>query len=352
MAKLKVGILGATGTVGQRMIQLLEGHPWFETAVVAASDNSAGKPYGEAARWQLDTAIPEAVSKMTVQPCKPGLACDFVLSGLPSNVAAETELELAKSGLPVISNAGSHRMGPDVPLRIPELNPDHLDAIETQKKRIGGKGFIVTNPNCSTIGLVFPMAAIDRAFGLEAVHVVTMQAISGAGYPGVASLDILDNVLPAIDGEEKKMETEPLKILGKWANNKFVDAQIRISSMTHRVNVRDGHLEAVSVKLRNRASTAQIEEAMRTFSSPIDELSLPSAPRPVMILESHAQRPQPRLDRDRGRGMAVVVGPVAPCPVLDFRFRLLSHNTIRGAAGGVILNAELLYRNGMLVSNH
>jgi len=330
------------------MIQLLEGHPWFETAVVAASDNSAGKPYGQAARWQLETSIPESVARMTVQACQPGLACDFVLSGLPSNVAAETELGLAKAGLPVISNAGSHRMGADVPLLIPELNPDHLGAIDFQKKRIGGKGFIVTNPNCSTIGLVFPMAAIDRTFGLEAVHVVTMQALSGAGYPGVASLDIADNVLPAIEGEEKKMETEPLKILGKWANNQFQDAAIRISALTHRVNVRDGHLEAVSVKLRRPATAAQLEEAMRTFSSPIDELSLPSAPRPVMILESHAQRPQPRLDRDRGRGMAVVVGPVAPCPVLDFKFRLLSHNTIRGAAGAAILNAELLYRKRMI----
>jgi aspartate-semialdehyde dehydrogenase len=348
MKKLKVGILGATGTVGQRMIQLLDNHPWFETAEVAASDNSAGKPYGQAVRWQLETAIPESVAKMTVRQCQPGLACDFVLSGLPSNVAGQTEVDLAKSGMAVISNAGSHRMADDVPLLIPEINPDHLNAIEIQRKRHGGRGFIVTNPNCSTIGLIFPMAAIDRAFGLEAIHVVTMQAISGAGYPGVASLDILDNVIPAIDGEEKKLETEPLKILGAWKNNRFEDAAFRISAMTHRVNVRDGHLEVVSVKLRTQATAQQLEGAMRQFTSPIDELSLPSAPRPVMLLESHAQRPQPRLDRDRGRGMAVVVGPVAPCPVLDFKFRLLSHNTIRGAAGAAILNAELLYRKGMI----
>ena len=348
MKKLKVGILGATGTVGQRMIQLLDRHPWFETAVVAASDNSAGKTYMQAARWQLETPIPEDVAALTVQPCQPGLACDFVFSGLPSNIAKETELELAKAGFPVISNAGSHRMAADVPLLIPEINPDHLDAVATQKERLGGSGFIVTNPNCSTIGLVFPMAAIHNAFGLEAIHVVTMQAISGAGYPGVASLDILDNVIPAIDGEDQKIETEPLKILGKWANNQFQDAPIRISALTHRVNVRDGHLEAVSVKLRETATVAQVEEAMRGFTSPIDELGLPSAPRPVMILESHAQRPQPRLDRDRGRGMAIVVGPVTPCPVLDFKFRLLSHNTIRGAAGAAILNAELMYRKGML----
>lgn len=348
MNKLRVGILGATGTVGQRLIQLLDGHPWFETAVLAASDNSAGKKYAQATRWQLETAIPDSVAAMTVESCQPGLQCDFVLSGLPSNVAHETELELAKSGMPVISNAASHRMKADVPLLIPEINPDHLDAVVQQKKRMGGRGFIVTNPNCSTIGLVFPMAAIDRAFGMEAIHVVTMQAISGAGYPGVASLDILDNVIPAIDGEDHKLETEPLKILGKWADGRFEDAPIRISSMTHRVNVRDGHLEAVSVKLRSTATSAQLEEAMRTFTSPIDELDLPSAPRPVMILESHAQRPQPRLDRDRGKGMAVVVGPVMTCPVLDFKFRLLSHNTIRGAAGAAILNAELLYRKGLI----
>jgi aspartate-semialdehyde dehydrogenase len=279
MRKLKVGILGATGTVGQRMIQLLDGHPWFETAVVAASDNSAGKPYAEAARWQLETPIPDAVAKMIVQTCQPGIQCDFVLSGLPTDIAKETELQLAKSGLPVISNAGSHRMGADIPLLIPELNPGHLDALTVQKRRLGTNGFIVTNPNCSTIGLVFPMAALEQAFGVESVHVVTMQAISGAGYPGVPSLDIIDNVIPAIPGEDHKIETEPLKILGQWANNQFNDARIRISAMTHRVNVRDGHLEAVSVKLRKPAASAKhVEDAMRNFGSPIDELGLPSAP--------------------------------------------------------------------------
>lgn len=350
MKKLKVGILGATGTVGQRMIQLLERHPWFEVSAVAASDNSAGKNYAQATRWMLETSIPEPVANMTVQACKPGLECDFVLSGLPSNVAKETELELAKSGIPVLSNASSHRMEADVPLLIPEINPEHLSALEAQKKRIEGRGFIVTNPNCAAIGLVFPLAALDRKFKLEAVHVVTMQAISGAGYPGVASLDILDNVLPAIDlgGEDRKIETEPLKILGQWQDNKFVDASIRISAMTHRVNVRDGHLEAVSVRLGSKADREEVEAAIRDFKSPIDELELPSAPRPVMILESQIQRPQPRLDRDRGQGMAVVVGPVRPCAVLDYKFRLLSHNTIRGAAGAALLNAELLYKKGLI----
>src|SRR4030095_14178013 len=243
MAKLKVGIFGATGTVGQRMIQLLERHPWFEVSAVAASDNSAGKNYAQVTRWLLETPIHEACEKMTVQSCQPGLDCDFALSSLPSSVAEETELQLAKAGLPVVTNAGSHRMKPDVPLVIPEINPDHLDALQVQKQRIGSRGFIVTNPNCSAIGLVFPMAALHQTFGLEAVHVVTMQALSGAGYPGVASLDIIDNVIPAIDlgGEDRKIETESLKILGDWRDAKFINAQTRISAMTHRVNVRDGH---------------------------------------------------------------------------------------------------------------
>jgi aspartate-semialdehyde dehydrogenase len=352
MRKLRAGILGATGTVGQRLIQLLERHPWFEVSVVAASDNSAGKNYAQATRWMLETPIPESVARMTVQSCQPGLDCEFVLSGLPSNIAEDTELQLAKSGLPVSSNASSHRMKADVPLLIPEINPDHLDALEMQKKRIGSKGFIVTNPNCSVMGLVFPLVALDRKFKVEAAHVVTMQALSGAGYPGVPSLDIIDNVLPSIDmgGEDRKIETEPLKILGKWRDNRFVDAPIRISAMTHRVNVRDGHLEAVSVKLGSKVSREDVETAIRDFTSPIDGLNLPSAPKPVMYLESHVQRPQPRLDRDRGQGMAVVVGPVSACPVLDYKFRLLSHNTIRGAAGAAVLNAELMYRRGLIGS--
>ena len=332
------------------MIQLLANHPWFEVSAVAASDHSAGKTYAQATRWMHDTPIPEAVARLTVQPCAPGLDCDFTLSGLPSSVAEEVEVQIAQSGLPVISNAGSHRMKEDVPLLIPEINPDHLDAIRAQKDRFPKGGFIVTNPNCTSIGLVFPLAALHRKFGVEAVNVVTMQALSGAGYPGVASLDILDNVVPAIDmgGEDKKVETEPLKILGRWADNRFVDAPIRISAQTHRVNVRDGHLEAASVKLKQTASRDEVEAAMRDFRSPIDELALPSAPRPVMYVETNIQRPQPRLDRDRGNGMAVVVGPVTPCNVLDYKFRVVSHNTIRGAAGAAILNAELLYKKGLI----
>jgi aspartate-semialdehyde dehydrogenase len=348
--KLRVGIFAATGTVGQRLIQLLANHPWFEVSAVAASDNSAGKKYAQATRWMLETPIPESVAGMTVQKCKPGLDCDVAISSLPSEVADQVELELAKSGMPVISNAGSHRMKADVPLLIPEINPDHLDALAVQKERIGGKGFIVTNPNCTTIGLVFPLAALHRKFGVDAVSVVTMQALSGAGYPGESALDILDNVLPAIagGGEDRKVETEPLKLLGQWKDKAFIDAPIRMSAQTHRVNVRDGHLEAVSVKLSQQASREDVEAAIRDFRSPIDELELPSAPRPAILVERDIQRPQPRIDRDRGNGMAVVVGPVQPCAVLDYKFRLCSHNTIRGAAGAAILNAELLYKKGML----
>lgn len=350
MKKLRAGILGATGTVGQRMIQMLASHPWFEVSAVAASDNSAGKKYAAATRWLLETAMPDSVAGMTVQSCDANLDCDFALSGLPSSVAEETELALARNGIPVISNASSHRMKDDVPLLIPEINPDHLDAVAQQKQRFGGKGYIVTNPNCTTIGLVFPLAALLRKFGLEAVSVVTMQALSGAGYPGVPSMDILDNVIPAIDmgGEDRKVETEPLKILGRWSDGKFNDAPVRISAQTHRVHVRDGHLEAVSVKLSQKTTKDEVEAAMREFRSPIDELALPTAPRPVMIVEPGIQRPQPRLDRDRGNGMAVVVGPVSECAVLDFKFRVVSHNTIRGAAGAALLNAELLYKRGMI----
>lgn len=350
MKKLRVGILGATGTVGQRMIQLLEGHPWFEVGVLAASDNSAGKKFAEAVHWQLETPIPDHLAGATVEACRPVLDCSFVLSALPTGIARETEHAFAAAGCPVISNVSSYRMDPDVPLLIPEINPGHVDALGPQRKRLGGTGFIATNPNCSVIGLVFPLAVLDRAFGLESVHVVTMQALSGAGYPGVPSLDALDNVLPAIGGgdEDAKIESEPLKILGSWNGAAFEPASFRISAQTHRVSVRDGHLEACSVKLRTATSPESVEEALRAFRSGVDDLELPSAPTPAIILERSADRPQPRLDRDRGRGMAVVVGPVSRCPALDFKFRVLSHNTIRGAAGAAILNAELLYRKGML----
>jgi aspartate-semialdehyde dehydrogenase len=350
MTKIRTAILGATGTVGQRMIQLLEGHPWFEVTALAASDNSAGKPYRDAARWQLETPPPERLLDLEVLPSKPPIDCDFVLSGLPSGAARVAEAEFAEAGIPVVSNASAYRMAPDVPLLIPEVNASHLDAVMVQRKRFRGGGYIVTNPNCSAIGLLFPLAALERAFGVRALHVVTMQALSGAGYPGVASLDIADNVLPDIDGgeEAEKIQTEPLKILGTWNGSSFQSLDFPISAMTHRVNVRDGHLEACSVKLGKAATVEEVERAISGYASDIDGLDLPSAPRPVIELEHRPDRPQPRMDRNRGRGMTVVVSPVEKCPVLDFRFRVLSHNTIRGAAGAAILNAELLYRRGLV----
>lgn len=350
MRKLRAAILGATGTVGQRMVQLLEGHPWFEVSVLAASDHSRGKRYRDAAHWLLETPIPEALGDVEVQASEPPLECDFVLSTLPAQAALEVEAMFARQGYPVISNASSYRMTEDVPLLVPEVNLAHLDALESQKARWGGKGFIVTNPNCSTIGLVLPLAALDAAFGLDAVHVVTMQALSGAGYPGVAALDAIDNVLPSIgDGdEERKIETEPLKILGRWSGAAFEAARFRVSAMTHRVNVRDGHLEAVAVKLRTPATPEAVRAAFLEFGSPIGSLDLPGAPNPVILVDDRVGRPQPRLDRDRSGGMAVVVGPVSACPVLDYKFRVLSHNTIRGAAGAAILNAEVLFRQGLL----
>lgn len=350
MKKLRAAILGATGTVGQRMIQLLDGHPWFEVSALAASGQSCGKRYAEVAHWLLESPMPPDIRDAGVQAAAPGLECDFVLSTLPSEVAVDVEAAFARAGYPVISNASSYRMGDLVPLLVPEVNAAHLEAIDRQKVVWGGGGFIVTNPNCSTIGLVLPLAALEARFGLKAVHVVTMQALSGAGYPGVASLDAIDNVLPAIGGgdEDRKIETEPLKILGTWNGEGYESANFAISAMTHRVNVRDGHLEACSVTLERPTSAEGVEDAFRTFQSAIDGLGLPSAPQPVILVEDDIGRPQPRLDRDRSGGMAVVVGPVAPCPVLGYKFRVLSHNTIRGAAGAAILNAELLYSRGLI----
>jgi aspartate-semialdehyde dehydrogenase len=347
--KLKVGILAATGTVGQRFIQLLENHPWFEVTELAASDRSAGQTFERACAWKLARPMPEAVKKMIVKPPEPTLDCDFVLSSLPTDVAFEVEDQFARAGYPVISNASSHRMGEDVPLLIPEVNADHIEMIPLQQKRRGWeKGFIVTNPNCTAIGLVMALAPLHRAFGLQAVMMTSMQALSGAGYPGVASLDIVDNVVPYIKNEEEKVEEEALKLLGKIEDNAFAHARFAVSAQCNRVNVSDGHLETVSVKLEERATEADVIEAFRGFVSPINDLSLPSAPSTPVIFKEEIDRPQPRLDRDLANGMAAVVGRIRTCPVLDYKFLVLSHNTIRGAAGAAILNAELLKVRGYL----
>lgn len=348
MDKIKVGILGATGMVGQRFVQLLADHPWFEISALAASERSVEMPYGEACHWVVSGEMPALVKEIVVQECKPDLTCRLVFSALPAKVAGPIEEEFAAAGYAVSSNARNHRLDPDVPLLVPEVNPDHLGLIEIQQRRRGWKGFIVTNPNCSTAQLVLALKPIWDQFGIAALSVVTMQALSGAGYPGVPSLDILDNIIPYIAGEEGKLEREPLKLLGRLEGEAVREAEMIISAQCHRVATREGHLEAISVKLGQEASREDLVEALQSFRGPLQDLGLPTAPeRPIVVREEN-DRPQPRLDRDEGKGMSVVVGRVRECPVLDYKFILLGHNTIRGAAGAAILNAELLHAEGYL----
>jgi aspartate-semialdehyde dehydrogenase len=347
--KFRAGVLGATGAVGQRLIQLLAGHPWFELTEVAASERSSGKKYSEAVKWHLDAPIPAAAANLIVKGLEPTLDCDFVFSALDSSVAGPAEEEFASAGYPVVSNSKNHRMSPDVPLLIPEVNAAHLDAIPVQQKNRGyGSGFIVTNPNCSTAGLVLVLKPLADAFGLEKMFVVTMQAVSGAGYPGVASLDILGNVVPFIAGEEEKMEEEPQKLLGRWDGSRFVGAGLGISAHCNRVPVENGHLECLSVSLKKIATLHEVSEALRNFTVSDELAALPTAVKnPVVVLDEE-NRPQPRRDVDTGNGMAAVVGRVRECPLLDVKLTLLSHNLLRGAAGAALLNAELLASRGFL----
>ncbi len=348
-AKIPVGVLGATGAVGQKFVKLLENHPWFELTEVAASGRSVGKPYKEATMWRQYSPIPAAVSEILVKPCEPGLACSVVFSGLDSSVAGEIEEDFARAGCMVLSNSKNHRMDDDAPLLVPEINPDHLGIIETQRKRRGWKGAIVTNPNCSTIGLVMALAPIHQAFGVTRVIVTTMQALSGAGYPGPPAIDMLGNVIPFIGGdEEEKVETEPLKIMGKLGDGRFEPANIKISAHTNRVFVEDGHMECVSLELEKKASPEEVARVLSSFSSLPQELKLPSAPHRPVIVAAERDRPQPRFDCDAGNGMSAVVGRIRSCPVFDIRFVVLSHNTVRGAAGASILNAELMKAQGYL----
>lgn len=345
----KVGVLGATGMVGQRMLSLLDNHPWFTVTALAASEQSAGKRYADAAAWQLDQPMPAWARDMIVQKAEPPLDCDFVLSGLDNAVAGEIESSFAAAGYPVISNAKNHRMEDDVPLVIPEVNPGHLDVIRKQQANRGWrKGFIVTNPNCSTVGLVCALKPLVDAFGVRKALVTTMQAISGAGYPGVASLDILDNVIPLIKGEEEKMQSESLKLLGDYDGEKFSDADIAVSAHCNRVHVRDGHLECVSVELEDPASAEEVIAAWRSFRPEVADLKLPSLPDPFIAYKDEENRPQPRRDREAGRGMQVSVGRLRKCPILHYKFVVLSHNTVRGAAGAAVADAELLAAKGML----
>lgn len=342
--RIEVGVLGATGVVGQQFVARLSRHPWFRPTWLAASERSEGKPYGRVAPWRLTTPIPDELADVTVEACTPGRGPRVVFSALDASVAGELEQAFAAAGHIVVSNARNHRMDPLVPLLIPEVNPDHLRLIPEQQQAKGWKGAIVTNPNCSTIVLALALAPL-RAFDLRAVVVSTMQAVSGAGYPGVASLDILGNVVPFIGGEEEKIETETRKILGSDGGRTPHPALV--SAHTNRVPVIDGHLMTVSVDLAARPAVADVVAAFTGFRARPQMLELPSAPHPPILVASDVARPQPRFDVDAGDGMAVTVGRVRGCPVLQTRFVALGHNTVRGAAGAAILNAELMAADGL-----
>lgn len=348
MSPIKVGVLGATGMVGQRLVQLLDRHPWFTVTELAASERSSGKTYAGAmqGRWKLATPIPEAMARLTVKECAPGLDCQMVFSALDADVAGPIEMAFARAGYIVSSNARNYRMESDVPLIIPEVNADHLGLVPQQKKNRGWKGFIVTDPNCTTIMLALALKPLAR-FGLRTVMVTSMQALSGAGYPGVASLDSVDNVIPYIGGEEDKVESETLKLLGQLKDGKVEPAAIGVSAQCNRVNVTDGHTGCVSVKFDQKVSRDDLARAIEEFN-PLKGLGLPTAPSQPLILRPEIDRPQPRLDRDLGKGMSVSVGRLRPCPVLDYKFVVMGHNTIRGAAGAAILNAELMKAQGYL----
>ena len=346
--KIPVGILGATGIVGQRFVQMLEHHPWFEVAWLAASDRSEGKTYAEAARWRMKSALPERVGGMVVSPARPEGAPKVIFAALDSTIAAELEPRFAEAGCAVVTNSSALRMQTDVPLVIPEVNADHIKLLESQAWRRKTGGFVVTNPNCSAIGLVMALAPLEQRFGIETVIAVTMQAVSGAGYPGVASLDILGNVIPYISKEEEKMEEETLKLLGKLSGASIQSAGFGMSAHCNRVAVEDGHTESVSIKLKKKAKAEEVIAAWNEFRGEPQALKLPNAPERPLQYVTAADRPQPRFDVDAGAGMTTTVGRLRPCSVLDWKFTVLSHNTIRGAAGAALLNAELLKVKGYI----
>ncbi len=348
--RIPVGILGATGMVGQQFVRLLQDHPWFEIVALTGSQRSEGKPYAEACHWVVPGEMPADLRETIVQVTAPEIGCRAVFSALPGSVAGPIEEDFAAAGFAVFSKASSHRMDTDVPLLTLEVNPDHVELVHVQRRARGWNsgGFIVTDPNCSTIGLVMALKPLYDRFGVEEVMVTTMQALSGAGYPGVSGLDIVDNVVPYISNEEEKMETEPLKILGRLEGERIHPAEFPISAQCNRVDVLDGHLEAISVRLGREARREEIAEAWQTFRALPQELGLPSAPRQPIVLRPEADRPQPRLDRDAEGGMAVTVGRLRCCPLLGWKFLALVHNTVRGAAGTAILDAELMKEQGYL----
>ena len=348
MKKYKVAILGATGTVGQRFIQMLQGHPWFEIAALTTSDRNVGKRYDEATRWHIGERIPATVAAMTLQPTSDDLDADLCFSALPAEAAEAWEAALARTGHHVFSNVKTHRMDADVPLIIAEVNPDHAQAVKVQRARRGWSGSLVTNGNCSTIHFALAAAPLHRAFGIQRAIVTTMQALSGAGYPGVASLDAVDNVVPFIGGEEEKMEAETMKFLGGWDGSAFTPATFAFSAHCNRVSVRDGHTETASLELGGDPSPEDVIDCLRSFRGRPQDLALPTAPATPVIVRDEPDRPQPVLDRDAERGMASVVGRVRRDPVLGIKFVVLGHNTIRGAAGASILNAELFAAEGLV----
>ena len=351
--RIPVAVLGATGMVGQRFIELLEGHPWFELVALAASDQHEGRPYAQVAQWRLPgSEMPASAVSLPVVSCSPdALPRDvkIAFSALPTEVAGNIEAAFAQAGIAVFSNAKNYRMQDDVPLLIPEVNADHALALIEQRKKRGWKGSIVTNANCSATPLVMALKPLQEAFGVRKVMVTTLQAISGAGYPGIPSYDILDNAIPYIGGEEEKVESETRKMLGTWHEGSgFTDAPMVVSAQCNRVATREGHLECVSVELHADTSPEEIISAWQNYTSVSQSLKLPSAPEQVLIYRSEPNRPQTLLDRDAGHGMSVTIGRLRPCPILSYKFALLGHNTIRGAAGGSILNAEMCVSKGLI----
>ncbi|MDQ4075216.1 MAG: aspartate-semialdehyde dehydrogenase [Chloroflexota bacterium] len=348
MNKIPVGVLGATGLVGQRLVRRLATHPWFELTAVTGSSRSVGRPYGEAVRWRLPGDPPEDVAQMIVQESVPGVEASLLFSALPSGVAREVEPALAQAGYVVSSNASAFRAAPDVPLILPEANADHLKLVHHQARTRGWKGFIITNANCVAIPTTLSLKPLYDAFGIDKVFLVTMQAISGAGYPGVASLDIVDNVIPYIGGEEPKIEAEPRKMLGTLGEGEIIDATFVVSAQANRVASRDGHMVCVSVKLHERVSPEEAMAVMQAYRGTPQRLGLPSAAAQPIIVRMEDDRPQPARDRDVYGGMAVTVGRVRECPIFDLKYVVLGHNTEGGAAGAALLNGELLAAKGYL----
>jgi aspartate-semialdehyde dehydrogenase len=345
--RIEVGVLGATGMVGQHFIRFLEGHPWFDLKWLGASDRSSGKKYRDATTWHLAGAIPDDVADLTVEDSKPANAPRLLFSAMDASVATEIEQAFAQAGHIVVSNSRNHRMERDVPLLVPEINPDHLKLVPGQQRLRGWKGQIVTNPNCSTIVLTMGLAPL-KPFGIRKVIATTLQAISGAGYPGVASMDIVGNVVPFIGGEEEKMQQETQKILGDFRGDHIEPLAAAVSAHCNRVPVVDGHTVTVSLELEAKPSMAELHAAYGSFRGVPQDRALPSAPPRPVIYMHEGNRPQPRKDAERERGMAAFVGRLRPCPVLDYKFVALGHNTIRGAAGAAVLNAELMHSEGML----